>query len=278
MAELLVRLADALVPDEAQPTEAGLAALRASLDARLTWPAGPTAARTRRKRWRSWAGRSRRGLVALGLIGGVSVGGTGVALATGAPLPEPVRVVAHHLGLPVGSRAPRPGHPVEASGLRADRAAGASTGAAAKVPAARDRATQPGQRGDPDTPRPGAPPQLLSRSSSFESGWAWPLAGDRRHRPDATGRHPLPEAPATHVHNSSDPDGPPAHHSPPGAEPDPGRPGTGGDPAGSRGLAAAVWAGGEGQPRRQAAASIKPGARSPDQPCWCATDLSCPPS
>ncbi len=236
-AELLLRVADALVPDDVQPTEAGLAALRASLDARPTWPASPAAAlrasldarptwpaspaaaRTRRKRWASWAGRSRRGLVALGLIGGISVGGTGVAVATGAPLPEPVRAVAHHLGLPTGSPAPRSGQRAETTGLGPEPARGASTRPAAKVRAVYDLATQPGERGGPDQQRPDAArPPLLSRSGPFEPGRDWLLAGYRRYRPYATGRHPLLEAPATRVRYQSDPDGSV------GAQPTPGCP------------------------------------------------------
>jgi hypothetical protein len=104
-AQLLERLADALAPPYRQPTEAGLAALWAAVDARTTWPAG-TRTRGLKERWRSWTWRSRRGLAALGLIAGVCVGGTGAAFAGGASLPEPIRAVAHHLGLPVGSPAP----------------------------------------------------------------------------------------------------------------------------------------------------------------------------
>jgi hypothetical protein len=245
-AELMARLADALAPDDGQPTEAGLAALRASLEARLDWPAGPAAARTREKRWTSWAGRSRRGLVALGLIAGISVGGTGVALAGGASLPEPVRVVAHHLGLTLGAQAPRPIRPSASTGLRPDRAGAASSRPAEDVRAEPGLATRPEHGGGLDRWGSGAaPPPTLSGSGPPESGEGWPLSGYRSNGPYYPGGHSLTAVPSASPSRGSDPAGRPAPDPPAGAQQTPNRPGNGGDPAGHSHVATAARAGGE---------------------------------
>jgi hypothetical protein len=254
-AELLTRLADALAPDDRQPTEAGLSALRASLDARTSWPA---AARVRRKPWTSWAGRSRRGLVALGLIGGVCLGGTSAAVATGSSLPEPVRVVAHHLGLPVGSP-PRVRALNPERARRPARTASASTRPAPSGGAAGGVTAGPGEVNESDlqTSRP-TPPRPPLGPGPVESGQTPyqvypPDRSSEARTPPGTGpaasdNQPQSGVPATSGPSSADPAarvGPEQHPSGPGA---------GGEPRGDGSPAAAVWAGGE-QPGRQTAAS-----------------------
>jgi hypothetical protein len=200
--ELLERLAAALAPLEVPSPETGLAALRTALEARTTWPAG-TPARTIKERWRSWTGRSRRGLAALGLIGAVWAGGTSVAFARSASFPEPVRAVVHHLGLPVGSPSrPSTRHP--GTSLRRD------PGSSATVPirtSARVRASgTPGaQRTYPDTsdqqkagtvplPHPHPTP-----APSLGSGGGLPPSPD----PDALSSRRQPGTPATNALCSS---------------------------------------------------------------------------
>ena len=92
--ELLTRLGAAFAVEPAEPPAEGLAALRGAV-AELR--AGDAAGGTRRvSRWR-------RPLPVGGLVFGLIVGGTGTALAAGAPLPRPLRSLAHGIGLPVDS-------------------------------------------------------------------------------------------------------------------------------------------------------------------------------
>jgi hypothetical protein len=274
-AELFVRLADALVPGDVKPTEAGLAHLRATLDARSTWPAGPVAAHGAKKRRSSWTGRTRRGLVALGLIGGISVGGTGVAVAAGASLPEPVRVVALHLGFPVGPTVTAQHHE---NGPRPERSKGAAARPATKVRTVSDPATTPGRSGGSEGQGAAAASSRSSYWSGAGSGSGWSARRYWGYRSYLPGRH-LPEAPATYVSRGSGPDGRPTRDPQPGSTQQyPDRRGTGSDPDAYGQQAAAVWAGGEEQPRRLAAALVRPAARFPDPPWRCGTARSCPPS
>jgi hypothetical protein len=240
-AELFVRLADALVPGDVEPTEAGLADLRATVDARSTWPAGPVAGPSAKKHWSSWTGRTRRGLVALGLIGGISVGGTGVAVAAGASLPEPVRVVAHHLGFPVRPTVTAQHHE---KGPRPERSKGAAARPAAKVRTVSDPATTPGLSGGWERQGATAASSRPSYRSGAGSGSGWSARRYWGYRSYVPGRH-LPEAPAPYLSREWGPDGRPTHDPQPGStQPYPGRRGTGSDPDAYRQQAAAVWAGG----------------------------------
>jgi hypothetical protein len=240
-AELFVRLVDALVPGDVEPTEAGLADLRATLDSRSTWPAGPVDPHGAKRRWSSWTGRTRRGLVALGLIGGISVGGTGVAVAAGASLPEPVRVVAHHLGFPVGPTVTAQHHE---NGPRLERTKGATARPSARVRTLSDPGTTPVHSGGSEAQGASAASSRPSYRSGAGSGSGWSATRYWGYRSDAPGRH-LPEAPATYVPRGSGPDDRPAYDPQQGSTPQyPGRRGTGSDPDAYRQQAAAVWAGG----------------------------------
>lgn len=73
-----------------------LAALHRAVDSRTDWPTA------RQRSW--WYVRPR--IAASALASGMILGGSGVAFAvSGAPLPAPVRTVAHAVGLPVDSNA-----------------------------------------------------------------------------------------------------------------------------------------------------------------------------
>jgi hypothetical protein len=192
--ELLERLAAALAPLDLPSPETGLAALRTALEARTTWPAG-TPARTIKERWRSWTGRSRRGLAALGLIGAVWAGGTSAAFARSASLPEPVRAVVHNLGLPVGSPSrPSTRHP--GTSLRRDPASSATvpTRTAARV---RASGTPGARRTYPDASdqqKAGTVPlRHPAPAPSLGSGGGLPPSPD----PDALSSRRQPGTPAT---------------------------------------------------------------------------------
>jgi hypothetical protein len=198
--ELLERLAAALAPLDVPSPESGLAALRTALEARTTWPAG-TPARTIKERWRSWTGRSRRGLAALGLIGAVWAGGTSAAFARSASLPEPVRAVVHHLGLAVGSPSrPSTRHP--GTSLRRDPASSATvpTRTAARV---RASGTPGAQRTYPD-----ASDQQKAGTAPLQHSTAAPSLGSGRSLlpstdPDALSSRRQPGTPATNALCSS---------------------------------------------------------------------------
>lgn len=85
--ELLDRLAQTLAPERIEPPLAGVFALRRAV-----------AAPPRRLAWRPRKIAVAAAAVALGLSGS-----TAAFAATGAPLPRPLRVVAHGAGLPVDS-------------------------------------------------------------------------------------------------------------------------------------------------------------------------------
>jgi hypothetical protein len=96
---LLELLGTALAPAPLEPPPEGIASLhralaeQRSIAARAPVAAGRTSGRTWwRKRW-----------VAAAATGAFVFGGSGVAFAAGAPLPTPVRALAHDIGLPVTS-------------------------------------------------------------------------------------------------------------------------------------------------------------------------------
>lgn len=98
--ELLVRLAKALEPADTPVPDAGLASLRAALDAR---DAGGLSRSGAGRFRRAVSTRWRRAGAAAALAGGLIIGGTGVAFAAGGHVPEPIRSFAYHIGLPVDS-------------------------------------------------------------------------------------------------------------------------------------------------------------------------------
>jgi hypothetical protein len=100
---LLDRLSVALRPAPAMPPPAGVAALRRAVDQQ--WPAS-TRARVR-GRLAVWARRLRRAGAATAVIGGLVVGGTGVAVAAGGSVPHPVWTTLRGLGIPVPAPAVR---------------------------------------------------------------------------------------------------------------------------------------------------------------------------
>jgi hypothetical protein len=210
-AQLLERLADALTPCDLrfdrQPTDAGLTALRTALDTRTRWPAGtPTGTVT--ERWRSWSGRSRKGLAALGLIGGVCVGGTGAAFAAGAPLPPPVRAVAHDLGLPVRSpwfASPRHGQPALSRDPASPAATPTGTPARVRNAGKLTSAAGPGLVDASDQPAGSPPPQLNSQAGSFGASRGLPRTGP--YAPEGRRQTSTPATNAPDRSGSSDRDG-----------------------------------------------------------------------
>ena len=92
---LLAALARALEEPDAAPSGAEVAALHQAVSASA---ANEALARQRRSRRRGWVA---------GLVGGAVLGLTGTAAAVNSsavPVPDPVRDVAHSIGLPVDSR------------------------------------------------------------------------------------------------------------------------------------------------------------------------------
>jgi len=99
---LLAALAQALSGDTPAPPPEGLAALHAAVDRRSLGQTDPQPARPfgwaraplANLRWRRPAG-------VVAIMTGSLVAGGGVAFASGAPVPPPIRELATHLGLPV---------------------------------------------------------------------------------------------------------------------------------------------------------------------------------
>jgi len=158
----------------------------------------------------------------------------------------------------------------------------------------RSKLVRPGRPAPcPLTPaRSGGPPGPVDSGGGWwHSGWPGASRCPGRGWPMATGAS-LPEPIRVVAHHlglqvvsrptrpaaSADPAGQPAADPPATGQQQPGWPPTGGAPEVNPRLAAAARVGGERQSGRLAAASPKPAVRSPDRPCWCATDPSCPPS
>jgi hypothetical protein len=101
---LLEQLAEALRPPPLTPPAASLAALRREVD--LKWKAS---VRSRvRAKLLAWARRLQRTGAAVAVLGGVAVGGTGMALAAGGSSSRPVHYSRLHPGIPVQAPAPDP--------------------------------------------------------------------------------------------------------------------------------------------------------------------------
>lgn len=101
-ARLLAALAEALGRDIPTPPPEGLAALHAAVDRRAMGELAPEPGR--RLGWtrpRSGALGWRRPAGVVAIVAGSVVAGGGVAFASGASVPPPIRELATHLGLPV---------------------------------------------------------------------------------------------------------------------------------------------------------------------------------
>ena len=99
---LLAALAEALSGDTPAPPPEGLAALRAAVDRRAMGQLVPE--RSGPSEWfRGQVAtlRWRRPIGVAAIVAGSVVAGGGVAFASGAPVPPPIRELATHLGLPV---------------------------------------------------------------------------------------------------------------------------------------------------------------------------------
>ena len=100
---LLTILGEALSGDTTAPPPEGLAALHAAVDRRaMGQPLFPEPARPIGRVWERLGGiRWDRPVGVAAIVAGSVVAGGGVAFASGAPVPPPIRELATHLGLPV---------------------------------------------------------------------------------------------------------------------------------------------------------------------------------
>jgi hypothetical protein len=102
---LLEQLAEALRPEPRTPSPASVAALRRAVAQK--WR--PTAWAQVTRRLLAWARRLQRTGAAVAVFGGLAVGGTGMALAAGGSMHEPIPYRPHDPGIPVV--APAAQHP-----------------------------------------------------------------------------------------------------------------------------------------------------------------------
>jgi hypothetical protein len=119
---LLEQLTDALRPLPLQPPPASLAALRRAVERK--WR--PTARARVTGQLTAWARRLQRKGAAVAVLGGLAVGGTGMALAACGSMPHPIQYTLHDLGIPVPAPAAahhggvwRPDHQFVKVGVRA---------------------------------------------------------------------------------------------------------------------------------------------------------------
>ncbi|MBV9254949.1 MAG: hypothetical protein JO054_12010, partial [Actinobacteria bacterium] len=97
---LLDTLAAALAPAPVEPSASELFSLRMAVASHHALVDGAPARRAAATRVPFW----RRPWALASLATGMALAGTGAAMATGAaPVPDPVRAVAHAIGLPVDS-------------------------------------------------------------------------------------------------------------------------------------------------------------------------------
>lgn len=99
---LLAALAQALSGDLPAPPPEGLTTLHAAVDRRVMGQSEPSPARPFGRLWEALGNlRWRRPAGVAAIVAGSVVAGGGVAFASGAPVPPPIRELATHLGLPV---------------------------------------------------------------------------------------------------------------------------------------------------------------------------------
>jgi hypothetical protein len=96
-AVLLEQLTDALRPEPLTPSPASMAALRRAVERK--WR--PTVRARVMEQLTVWARRLQRKGAAVAVLGGVAVGGTGMALAACGSMPPPIQYTLHDLGIPV---------------------------------------------------------------------------------------------------------------------------------------------------------------------------------